>query len=182
MTEAATTVTPAAPASPAAPVWPARGAPMPAAPVIPIEKMTVDQAREAIRGKIHDKDFGAKLLSGDAAARQEWTGLHQRGFPRPEQVTSTDDVNNQQAARNAEGWNQYVGWMRQQWKLTPEQEAEIRGGVIREQDYVWAKEEKARLIRDRGFYEKLMNGDRGAREAWGKVNAMLALRPVKPGG
>jgi hypothetical protein len=180
MTDVATIT--ATPAPAAEPLWPARGAAMPAEPAIPIEKMTVDQARETIQKKIHDADFGSKLLAGDAAARAEWEGLHKRGFPTPTQVSSTEDVNNQQAARNAEGWNQYIGWMRQQWKLTPEQEAEIRGGVIREQDHNWAKEEKARLIKDRGFYEKLMNGDRGARESWGRVNAMLALRPVKPGG
>jgi len=179
MTDA--TTTPAAPA-PAAPVWPARGAPMPAEPAIPIEKMSADQARETIQKKIHDADFGKKLLAGDAAARAEWEGLHKRGFPAPEQIASTDDVNNQAAARNAEGWNQYVGWLRTQWRLTEDQEKEVRGGLIRQEYFDWARDEKARLIRDRGFYEKLMNGDRGAREAWGRVNAMLALRSVKPGG
>jgi hypothetical protein len=139
----------------------------PAAPAsVPLEQMSPEQAQEAIRARIHDKDFGAKLLAKDPAATAEWTGLHRVGFLAPQQPASVEDSANQQAARNAEGWNQYVGWLRQQWNLTPENEAEVRAGVIREQDYKWAQEEKARLIKDRGFYRRLMDGDRAAKESW----------------
>jgi|SRR5215471_1703081 len=159
----------------------ANATPAPAEPAsVPIETMSPEQARENIRAKIHDPEFGKKLLAKDPAATAEWQGLHRVGWPAQRAISSTEDVNNQQAARNAEGWDQYLSWLRTQWAVTPENEAEIRGGVIRQEWRDWAQERKALLIKDKGFYRRLMDGDRAAKEEWGRVTAMLALRPVKP--
>jgi hypothetical protein len=152
----------------------------PAAPVpVPIEQMSREQALAKIDTLKGDKEFYNKLQKHEPDAHQRRAGLHKQAFPAPTAITSTEDVNNQEAARNAEGWNQYVSWLRQQWAVTPEQEAEIRNGVIRQEFYDWAKAKKDQMVRDRGFYRKLQDGDTAAREQWARITAMLALRPVK---
>ena len=42
-----------------------------------------------------------------------------------------------------------------------------------------AIEEKDRLIKDRAFYRRLLDGDREANRQWGLLTSLLALRPVK---
>jgi len=178
MTTDVATTTPAAPA-PAAPTWPAQGAPMPAAPApVPLEKMTESQAREAIRGKIHDKEFGAKLLAGDAAARAEWEGLHKRGFASKREVETVEDANDQAAARREQGWNEYLGWQKQLYGLNEEQLTEIRRGICTPEVRAWALEEKARLLRDTAWHQRFRAGERAALNQWGRVVGILGLRAV----
>jgi hypothetical protein len=85
----------------------------------------------------------------------------------------------QEAQRNAEQWNVYMAGVHQQFTPTPEQEAEIYSGMIDERVHAWAKEEKDRLIKDRGFYRRLMEHDRAAKKDWGLVNQILSCRPVR---
>jgi hypothetical protein len=79
--------------------------PAPAAPGAPVgfDAPEAVAARETIKTRIGDKEFGAKLIAQDAAARAEWDALHKAGYPAPQRITSTEDVNNQAAARNEEG-------------------------------------------------------------------------------
>lgn len=78
------------------------------------------------------------------------------------QVASVEDVKSQEAQRNAEQWNGYFAAVKQQFPLTAEQEAEIRGGVVDERVRQWAEEEKQRMLKDRGFRTKYFDGDRAA--------------------
>lgn len=145
--------------------------------------MTPEAARQAIEERKADKDFYKRLSGNDAelkaAAMAEWTKLHQTAYPAPQQIASTEDVNSQAAARNAERWNSYIGSLKTRFPLSAEQEAEIRGGVIPAEAHAWAREEKDRLIKDPGFRTKLLSGDRAANRDWGLVTSMLSLRPVK---
>jgi hypothetical protein len=77
-------------------------------------------------------------------------------------------------------WSTYLQSIKQQVNLTADQEAEIRGGVIREDLHRWAMEEKDRLIKDKGFRTRLLDGGRAESRSWNLLLAMLALRPVKP--
>jgi hypothetical protein len=51
--------------------------------------------------------------------------------------------------------------------------------VVDEKSHQWAREEKDRLIKDRSFYRRLLDGDREANRQWGLLTSLLALRPVK---
>jgi hypothetical protein len=143
-------------------------------------QLSPDAAREQIEARKSDKEFYKLLQEKDPAATKHWYDLHKAGYPTPQAVASVEDVNSQAAARNAEQWNNYFVWLKQQFALTPENEAELRGGVIRADLHEWAKEEKDRLVKDKGFYRKLLDGDREAKDKWERIKLMLSLRPVKP--
>ncbi len=69
--------------------------------------------------------------------------------------------------------------LKQQFSLTAEQEAEIRGGVISATAHDWAGEEKERLIKDKGFYRRLLDGDRAANAMrLGDFHALAAASEV----
>jgi len=154
-------------------------APTAASAVPAADVAAIESARATIKMRIEDKEFRTKLLAQDPAARAEWDNLHKSGYPAPPQITSTEDVKSQAETRNAESWNSYVSWLKQSWAMTPENEAEIRGGVVRADIHEWAQEERDRLVKDRAFYRRLLDGDREAKTQWGKVVAILSLRPVK---
>lgn len=141
-------------------------------------------AREEIKTKIGDKEFYKTLVAErergvTGPASQAWAELHKRGWPSQPSIASQADVDNQAKSRNAEHWNSYIGALKQRFDITPEQEAEIRGGVIRADLHAWAREEKDRLIKDRGFRTKLLDGSRAENHQWGMITSMLSLRPVK---
>ncbi len=94
-------------------------------------------------------------------------------------ITSQADVDTQAANRNAELWNAHVADLRSRFPLTEAQELEIRAGVVDERVHRAAVEEKDRLIKDRAFYRRLLDGDREANRQWGLLTSLLALRPVK---
>ena len=122
-----------------------------------------------------EKDRG---LSG--AARQEWDRLHKVGYPVPTEITSQQDVDSQNAARNNEQLNGYVAFIKNDVPgLTEVQEAELRAGVTNQISRDWAVREKEIMIRSSDFRRKLLDGSRAEREAWAKVNAILAMRVVK---
>jgi hypothetical protein len=186
MTETAAAAAPAigvtdllnAPAAPAAkPVYMPEGFPVTPPSFNSPEALA---ARETIETRKADREFGKKLLAKDPAATAEWVGLHKAGYPAPQQVASAEDVNAQEAARSAEQWNKFFGWMRQSFNLTPEMEAELQGGVIRADLHQLAKEEKDRMIADRDWRKRYFDGDRKAREEWSRITLALSLKPVKP--
>jgi hypothetical protein len=170
-----------APAPAPAPTWRPIGL-----PVTPpaFDAPEAVQARETIKNLIGDRKFFEQLKSerergvmGEAC--QKWTGLHKIGWPSPTAPTSVEDAAKQEDARAAEMWNAHIGALKQRFPITPPQEAELRGGVINADLRQWAVEEKDRLVKDRGFYLKLLNGDRTAAQQWGLLTSMLSLRPVK---
>jgi hypothetical protein len=158
-------------------IAPAAAASAQAAPS-PVEQMTVEQARATIEARKGDRDFYNRLQKQDPSAHAEWTGLHKRAFPAPATITLTQDVNNQAAARREQGWSDYLAMVRQDISLTPEQEASVRAGEVDEQLYKRAQEDKERLIRDRAWYQRLVNGDREARHQWAWVRLVLSPKPV----
>lgn len=170
-----------APAAPPAPGW------MPAGfPVTPAEFDAPEAvaARAEIREKIGDKDFYKNLVAErergvTGPASQAWAELHKRGYPSPPSASSVDDVNSRAAARNEAQWNSFFQGLRAQWPVTPDQEKEIRGGVVREEVRNWALEQRDLMVKDKAFYRRLLDGDVAAKEKWGRVVAILGLRPVK---
>jgi hypothetical protein len=143
------------------------------------DQLTPEAAHDAIRQRMSDREFGKKLLARDPGATGEWNRLHEIAYPAPQAVSSISDVNDQIAARQAEIWNNYIGNLRQQFKLTPEQEQEIRGGEVNADVYAHAQEEVERLKKDSGFYRRLVHDrDREAMREWGLLTTILSLRPV----
>jgi hypothetical protein len=143
---------------------------------------TQPQTREAALAEIEtlksDKVWYQQLRAGSVEAKERWNALQKVAFAPPV-ITSPEDVAAQEAGRREDAMNSYVAGLKTQWSVTPENEKEIRAGVIREQERNWALEEKARLIKDRAFYRKLLDGDREAKDRWGRVVAMISLKPVK---
>jgi hypothetical protein len=84
------------------------------------------------------------------------------GWPTATATTSQSDVNAQAAARNEEMWSGYIAALKQRADLSEQQGAEIRGGVVPEAAHAWTVEEKSRLIGDKGWYRRLLDGDRQA--------------------
>jgi hypothetical protein len=135
-------------------------------------------ARARIEELKADTDWVKRWAAGGEAEKREFADLHRAGFPSPAPV----DVASQNAhavARSAEQWNSYVGWLKQRIALTPEMEAEVRNGVVREETWRWARDEKDRLVKDRAFYRRLMDGDRKATEDWERIKLLVGLRPMK---
>ena len=171
----------AAPAAPSAPKWQPAGFPVAPAAFDAPEAVA---ARATIEQRKGDKDFYKALVAererGIAGpANQEWATLHKTGYPSAPAITSQADVDSQVASRNAELWNAHIADLKSRFPLTEQQEAEIRSGVVDEKSHKWAREEKDRLIKDRGFYRRLLDGDRAAIRDWGLLTSLLALRPVK---
>ena len=162
---------------------PAAAATVPAgAPAVNIHLMNPEEARAAIRERIADKAFGARLRSSDAAvvaaAKSEWSGLHARGFPAPAPLTA-EDVGVQAAARSEQAWSDYFSTISREMPLTDEQMAAVRKGEVDEKIFKEAQNEKGRLIRDKAWYRRLQDGDADARARWARVTLILGLRPVK---
>jgi hypothetical protein len=135
--------------------------------------MTPEMAQARIAEIKMDKDFFNRLNQRDQSAHREWTALHKAAYP-------SDNTPEQQAAsRNVEAWNSYFGTLRQHVPITPEQEAEIRGGVIRADLHAKAMEERERLRKDKGFQRRWADGDQEAVKKWGLLAEIKALRPVK---
>jgi hypothetical protein len=66
-----------------------------------------------------------------------------------------------------------------QWQITPEQEAELRAGVVREDIRNLALQQRDLMVKDKAFYRRLLDGDMAAKEKWQRVIAVIGLRPVK---
>jgi hypothetical protein len=140
----------------------------------------MEMARAEIETLKGDKDFYKLLQAKDPAATQRWSNLHKAGYPAPVSVATPEDVGAQAAARNEEQWNSYLAACKALFPLTPEQEAEIRNGVIRADLHQQAREQKDRLVKDKEFYKRLMAGDGEANKRWGLLLCALSLRPVQP--
>jgi hypothetical protein len=131
-----------------------------------------------------DKSFYKSLLEEkergvSGPANKKWADLHQKGWPSPTGIASQNDLNAQVVARTEEQWNSFFAGLKAQWPVTPAMEAEMRAGIVREEYRNWALEQRALLVKDRGFYRRLLDGDMAAKEKWGRVVALIGLRPVK---
>ena len=75
-------------------------------------------------------------------------------------------------------WNAHLADLRSRFPLTEAQESRsapawsMAGSPRRSRG-------KDRLIKDRAFYRRLLDGDREANRQWGLLTSLLALRPVK---
>jgi hypothetical protein len=156
-------------------------APAPAGglPPLPPEALAARTSIEALKA---DRSFYEKLTSEDLAVKQaahtHWSSLHKTAYPAPEHISSIEDINNQAAARGAERWNSYIASLKAKFDLSPTQEAEIRAGVVNEDVFARAKDQREQMIRDRTFRTKLLDGDRAASKEWNLVLQILSMRPV----
>ena len=176
----ATAGTAAAAAMPAPKFLPS-GVPLPSAAFDAPEAV---QARAMIKEKIEDKEFYKSMIAererGEfGPACQLWGELHRKGHPSGPAIASQADVDDQASNRNNEMMNAHIANLKTKFSMTPEQEAEIRGGVVDERAYRWAQEEKQLLIKDKVFYRRLLDGDRAANRDWGLITSILSLRPVR---
>ncbi len=112
-------------------------------------------------------------------ASQQWAGLHKTGYPSAPAIASQADIDGQAAARHVEWMNMHIADLKTRCPLTEQQELEIRSGIVDEASHRWAREEKERLIKDKSFYRRLLDGDRTANKEWNLLISLLALRPVK---
>jgi hypothetical protein len=158
------------PAAPVAPAW------QPAPPVA-FSAPEAAAARAEIETLKADKSFYKRLVvDKEPAANQKWAELHSKGWPTVPGVSSQNDVNAQVEARRAEQWNGFFAALG--WSPTPEQQAEMKAGVVREDIHKIALERRDAMIKDKVFYRRYLDGDRAAKEEWGKVIAVVGLRPV----
>jgi hypothetical protein len=155
-------------------------------PIVPAayESKEATSARAEVETLKADKTFYKSLLEEkergvSGPINQKWADLHRRGWPSPTAVSSQDDVNAQVSARTEEQWNTFFSGLRTQWSVTPEQMAEMRAGVVREEYRNWALEQRDLLVKDKIWYRKLLDGDIAAKERWARVIALIGLRPVK---
>jgi hypothetical protein len=167
---AAAAVTPAAASHAAQPIG------MPVTPIA-FDSPDATAARAEIKTKIADPEFYKTLKAEKdrgvtGPASQAWAELHAKGWPAP-----VADASAQAVARAEQQWNAFVA--AQPWPVTPEQEAELRAGVVREDIHKIALQRKDAMVKDKAFYRRLLDGDRAAKEEWGKVIAVIGLRPVK---
>lgn len=192
-TEAPTATAPAAPAATTTDLLNTSSAPPPAAPKFmpvgfPVAPPAFNEAAAvAARAEIEtlkgDKEFYAAMkaerergLTGPAS--QKWAALHKSGFPSPTNIASQNDADAQASARTEQEWNSFFAGLRAMWSVTPEQEAEMRAGVIREDIRNLALQQRDLMVKDKTFYRRLLDGDMAAKEKWSRVIAAIALRPV----
>jgi hypothetical protein len=152
------------------------------APANSFEAPDAAAARAEVATLKADKEFFKTLQAeGERGgpAHQKWAELHAKGWPAPIAPVSQDDVNAQAAARNERQWSTYIAGLGTQWQITPEQEAELRAGVIREDLHKQALQQRDLLTKDKAFYKRLLDGDVAAKEKWARVTAACSLRPVK---
>jgi hypothetical protein len=141
-------------------------------------------ARAEIETLKADKTFYKSLLEEKekgitGPANQKWADLHKRGWPLPTGIASESDANAEASARNEKEWSTFIAALGTQWQITPEQIAELRSGVIREDLHKLALQQRDLMVRDKIFYRKLLDGDMAAKEKWQRVIAAISLRPVK---
>jgi hypothetical protein len=169
------------PAPAPAPAWQPAG--MPVTPAGFDEPAAV-AARSEIKAKIGDKEFYQALKAerergASGPASTEWAALHRTGWPAAPEVRSQADVDAQANARLEDQWNSYFAALQARFSLTEQNRAELRAGVIREDLRRFALDEKDRLIKDKSFRTRLLDGERAANQQWGMITSMLSLRPVK---
>jgi hypothetical protein len=143
-----------------------------------VDTLTPDAARAEIETLKGDKSFYDRLMAKDPDASARWAGLHKQGFPSAPPVTP-EQMTTQDAARLEQSWSEYFAWIGQRQPLTPEQQAEMRNGKVNADLHAWAAQEKDRLVKDKAFYRKFLDGDRSANRDWQIVTNILSLKPEK---
>ena len=138
-------------------------------------------ARATVKERIGDVDFYKALKSErergvTGPASTEWSALHRAGWPNVAAVATPTDIQTQANARLEEQWNGYFAALQSRFNLSEENRVELRSGVIREDLHRYARDEKDRLIRDKTFRTRLLDGERAANQQWGMITCMLSLR------
>jgi hypothetical protein len=176
---------PTAPSSPpaaAAAATPA-AAPPAATDLLNGGQATMEAAREAIKAHAADKEFYKRLTAQDpevkSAALAEWTKLHQTAYPPPPEITldSIKDLPaNHELRRQAERMNSGIAALLQQADLTPAMQEEIaRQQPIAAAEQQAARDEIARLKRDKAWVRNYLDGDRAANTQFTRLHQVISL-------
>jgi hypothetical protein len=149
--------------------------------------LTPEAARQAIESRKSDKEFYKRLSSPDAqvkaTALEEWGKLHEAAFPAPPQLTPEnikDLPAHHQAIRAAQMMEQGIAAVRQMGVTDPKALDEIRRQqpvAAAEQEF--AREEIARLKRDKVWVRKYLDGDREASAAFTRLHQIISLPTAK---
>jgi hypothetical protein len=157
---------------------PAPAAPAPTATDVLAAQMSPEQARETIKGLIHDKDFYAKLKAEDPRARQYWGDLHKAGFPAPDGDTAS--VLAQATRREAQMRESALGTYASLAGFDARQINEIRTRQpVTPEEHDWGVRTKARILADPVMRGKIMAKDMDATNLWFRA-VQIASLPVKP--
>jgi hypothetical protein len=173
---------PIAPSSPPAAATPAAASPA-ASDLTGGATLTMEAARATIETRKADKEFYKRLNAPDpevkSAALREWHELHQAAYPPPPEITleSIKDLPaNHELRRQAERMNSGIAALLQQADLTPAMQEEIaRQQPIAAAEQQAARDEIARLKRDKAWVRKYLDGDREANTRFTRLHQVISL-------
>jgi hypothetical protein len=139
------------------------------------QPLTPDIARQRIGERLANPEFRDRYLKNDQVAAAEMRSLHEALFPAPS-VQSAEEVSKQMDAREVAFTDQRIAGLLKIADLSPAMQDEIRRQQpIAADEQKFAREEIARLKRDKGFTRKLFDGDREANTAWTRLHQIVSL-------
>jgi hypothetical protein len=149
----------------------------------PAGPLSVDDALATIEIRKSDKGFYKRLTAPDpevkGAALREWYALHEQAYPRPPTPTleSIKDLPaNHELRRQAERMNSGLAALLQQADLTPQMQEEIRRQQpIAAGEQQAARDEIARLKRDKAWVRRYLDGDREANTRFTRLHQVISL-------
>jgi hypothetical protein len=116
-----------------------------------------------------DPEFQAKLIRGDAEARQEWAAL-KITMAQPTGLTVRGQLTEGQG-------NNALDRLQENANLSPAELQQI-GQPVSAEEMKLATHELNRLKRDKEFVRRLFDGDRQARGQWDRLHLIISS-PVK---
>jgi hypothetical protein len=140
---------------------------------------SAEAARQTIRDRIADREFGARLLKREEAAMREWQSLHSAGFP-PLQQTTLENVQdlaaNDELRRQSEQMESGIAALLKIADLTPRQQDEIRRQQpIAEWEQKVARQEIERLKRDKAWVRRYLEGGREENTTFTRLHQIISL-------
>ena len=137
----------------------------------PASSLTREQAAAQIESLKADREWTDRYLKGGAAELKQMRELTQRV------TTSTGDLAADQDARLVAQREQQIATWQRTADLPPAVVDQLRNqSPVSRQEYDRASQEKARLMRDKEWTKKLLDGDREANTRWALVNIILGSR------
>jgi hypothetical protein len=143
----------------------------------------MEDARAAIDARKSDKEFYKRLTAPDpevkGAALREWDALHKQAYPPPPEISleSIKDLPaNHELRRQAERMNSGLAALLQQADLSPQMQEEIRRQQpIAAAEQQAARDEIARLKRDKAWVRRYLDGDREANTRFTRLHQVISL-------
>lgn len=149
---------------------------------------TPEAARETINARIADKAWGAKVLSGDAAAKAELELLHKieagidpyakasapsSAEPSPKTIEQVAAEHATQAAEHVA--NSLLSTLRNRFDVNEHAEQRLRSGEgFSQSDHDATLRYKTQLLADKDFQARVLAGDRHANQQLFLANLVLA--------